>query len=120
MFLIFDYSKVWAASIFISNLLQVIFLQPHIDFGLKLLGADLMSIPGLYRFVQVFYSSFQSLLLSHFRFFYLSMYHLWHVQISVHLLLLSLKSKLQFEIKLNQSWTTHLFMTYLIVVDLFT
>lgn len=28
-------------------------LQPHVDFGLKLLGADVMSIPGLYRFVQV-------------------------------------------------------------------
>ena len=28
-------------------------LQPHVDFGLKLIGADLMSIPGLYRFVQV-------------------------------------------------------------------
>ena len=28
-------------------------LQPHVDFGLKVLGADLMSIPGLYRFVQV-------------------------------------------------------------------
>ena len=28
-------------------------LQPHVDFGLKLFGADLMSIPGLYRFVQV-------------------------------------------------------------------
>lgn len=28
-------------------------MQPHVDFGLKLLGADLMSIPGLYRFVQV-------------------------------------------------------------------
>ncbi|THG15796.1 hypothetical protein TEA_023656 [Camellia sinensis var. sinensis] len=27
-------------------------LQPHVDFGLKLLGADAMSIPGLYRFVQ--------------------------------------------------------------------
>ncbi|PON89993.1 Synaptotagmin-like mitochondrial-lipid-binding domain containing protein [Trema orientale] len=26
--------------------------KPHIDFGLKLVGADLMSIPGLYRFVQ--------------------------------------------------------------------
>ncbi|KAH9622516.1 hypothetical protein KSS87_008681 [Heliosperma pusillum] len=26
--------------------------KPHVDFGLKLLGADLMSIPGLYRFVQ--------------------------------------------------------------------
>lgn len=29
-------------------------LQPHVDFGLKLLGADLMAIPGLYVFVQVF------------------------------------------------------------------
>jgi len=29
------------------------FLQPHVDFGLKLLGADLMAIPGLYGFVQV-------------------------------------------------------------------
>jgi hypothetical protein len=28
-------------------------LQPHVDFGLKLLGADAMSIPGLYKFVQV-------------------------------------------------------------------
>ncbi|RWW40387.1 hypothetical protein BHE74_00054216 [Ensete ventricosum] len=27
-------------------------LQPHVDFGLKLLGADVMSVPGLYRFVQ--------------------------------------------------------------------
>ncbi|XP_024994130.1 synaptotagmin-1-like [Cynara cardunculus var. scolymus] len=26
--------------------------KPHVDFGLKLFGADLMSIPGLYRFVQ--------------------------------------------------------------------
>ncbi|KAF3434698.1 hypothetical protein FNV43_RR21783 [Rhamnella rubrinervis] len=26
--------------------------KPHVDFGLKLAGADLMSIPGLYRFVQ--------------------------------------------------------------------
>ncbi|KAF9622821.1 hypothetical protein IFM89_034056 [Coptis chinensis] len=28
--------------------------KPHVDFGLKLLGADVMSIPGLYRFVQEF------------------------------------------------------------------
>ncbi|XP_017698036.2 synaptotagmin-2-like isoform X2 [Phoenix dactylifera] len=27
-------------------------IQPHVDFGLKLLGADVMAIPGLYRFVQ--------------------------------------------------------------------
>ncbi|KAB2636220.1 hypothetical protein D8674_026754 [Pyrus ussuriensis x Pyrus communis] len=26
--------------------------KPYVDFGLKLFGADLMSIPGLYRFVQ--------------------------------------------------------------------
>ncbi|KAL6295554.1 hypothetical protein ACE6H2_003696 [Prunus campanulata] len=26
--------------------------KPHVDFGLKLLGADAMAIPGLYRFVQ--------------------------------------------------------------------
>lgn len=26
--------------------------KPHVDFGLKLFGADVMSIPGLYRFVQ--------------------------------------------------------------------
>ncbi|KAJ9189573.1 hypothetical protein P3X46_000848 [Hevea brasiliensis] len=26
--------------------------KPHVDFGLKLVGADLMSIPGLYRVVQ--------------------------------------------------------------------
>jgi hypothetical protein len=31
-------------------------LQPHVDFGLKLLGADAMSIPGLYRIVQVAYT----------------------------------------------------------------
>lgn len=28
-------------------------MQPHIDFGMKLLGGDIMSIPGLYRLVQV-------------------------------------------------------------------
>ncbi|CAN7141900.1 unnamed protein product [Brassica rapa subsp. narinosa] len=26
--------------------------KPHVDFGLKVLGGDLMSIPGLYRYVQ--------------------------------------------------------------------
>ncbi|VAI91612.1 unnamed protein product [Triticum turgidum subsp. durum] len=26
--------------------------KPHVDFGLKLLGGDVMAIPGLYRFVQ--------------------------------------------------------------------
>lgn len=33
-------------------------LQPHVDFGLKLLGADAMAIPGLYRFVQVDFLTF--------------------------------------------------------------
>lgn len=33
--------------------LHVFAFQPHVDFGLKLFGADLMSIPGLYRFIQV-------------------------------------------------------------------
>lgn len=38
---------------FFSFFLFALVLQPHVDFGLKLLGADAMSIPGLYRFVQV-------------------------------------------------------------------
>lgn len=28
--------------------------KPHVDFGLKVVGCDLMSVPGLYRFVQEF------------------------------------------------------------------
>ncbi|RWR96646.1 synaptotagmin-3 [Cinnamomum micranthum f. kanehirae] len=28
--------------------------KPHVDFGLKLLGVDIMAIPGLYRFIQEF------------------------------------------------------------------
>lgn len=28
-------------------------VQPHIDFGMNVLGCDIMSIPGLYRPVQV-------------------------------------------------------------------
>ncbi|KAJ9675027.1 hypothetical protein PVL29_024121 [Vitis rotundifolia] len=35
------------ASIFVS-----LMEKPHVDFGLKLLGADVMAIPGLYRLVQ--------------------------------------------------------------------
>jgi hypothetical protein len=35
-------------------------LQPHVDFGLKLLGADVMAIPGLYIFVQVFVTIVQT------------------------------------------------------------
>ncbi|OIT38963.1 synaptotagmin-1 [Nicotiana attenuata] len=36
----------------LSSLILFSLCKPHVDFGLKLLGADLMSIPGLYRFVQ--------------------------------------------------------------------
>ncbi|KAL5129287.1 Synaptotagmin-2 [Glycine soja] len=35
-----------------SNSLECVWFAPHVDFGLKLLGADAMSIPGLYRIVQ--------------------------------------------------------------------
>ncbi|KAJ7967164.1 synaptotagmin-2-like [Quillaja saponaria] len=35
-----------------ANIVVSLMEKPHIDFGLKLIGADLMSIPGLYRFVQ--------------------------------------------------------------------
>ncbi|XP_058783006.1 synaptotagmin-2-like [Vicia villosa] len=37
-----------------GNIYVSIMEKPHVDFGLKLIGADLMSIPGLYRFVQEF------------------------------------------------------------------
>ncbi|XP_057769257.1 synaptotagmin-1-like [Salvia miltiorrhiza] len=35
-----------------ANIIVSLMEKPHVDFGLKLGGADLMSIPGLYRFVQ--------------------------------------------------------------------
>lgn len=35
-----------------AKILVSLMEKPHVDFGLKLIGADLMSIPGLYRFVQ--------------------------------------------------------------------
>ncbi|CAI0435174.1 unnamed protein product [Linum tenue] len=35
-----------------ANIFVSLMEKPHVDFGLKLLGADVMSIPGLYRFVQ--------------------------------------------------------------------
>lgn len=35
-----------------ANIYVSLMEKPHVDFGLKLLGADLMSIPGLYRVVQ--------------------------------------------------------------------
>lgn len=37
----------------IDKMIFSIYLQPHVDFGIKILGGDIMSIPGLYRFVQV-------------------------------------------------------------------
>ncbi|KAL6646718.1 hypothetical protein ACP70R_015412 [Stipagrostis hirtigluma subsp. patula] len=35
-----------------AKILVSLMEKPHVDFGLKLLGADLMAIPGLYVFVQ--------------------------------------------------------------------
>ncbi|KAK3157893.1 hypothetical protein QOZ80_2AG0129850 [Eleusine coracana subsp. coracana] len=35
-----------------AKILVSLMEKPHVDFGLKLLGADLMAIPGLYAFVQ--------------------------------------------------------------------
>nr|DAD46774.1 TPA_asm: hypothetical protein HUJ06_016711 [Nelumbo nucifera] len=35
-----------------AKILVSLMEKPHVDFGLKLMGADIMSIPGLYRFVQ--------------------------------------------------------------------
>ncbi|KAJ0969943.1 hypothetical protein J5N97_022820 [Dioscorea zingiberensis] len=35
-----------------ASILVSLMEKPHVDFGLKLLGADVMSVPGLYRFVQ--------------------------------------------------------------------
>ncbi|XP_077220174.1 synaptotagmin-2-like [Tasmannia lanceolata] len=35
-----------------AKILVSLMEKPHVDFGLKLLGADVMSIPGLYRLVQ--------------------------------------------------------------------
>ncbi|KAL8088203.1 hypothetical protein AgCh_038105 [Apium graveolens] len=38
-----------------AKILVSLMEKPHVDFGLKLLGADAMSIPGLYSFVQLGY-----------------------------------------------------------------
>ncbi|ONK72603.1 uncharacterized protein A4U43_C04F21120 [Asparagus officinalis] len=35
-----------------AKILVSLMEKPHVDFGLKLLGADVMAVPGLYRFVQ--------------------------------------------------------------------
>lgn len=37
----------------ITSHLIFFFFQPHVDFGMNILGGDIMSIPGLYQFVQV-------------------------------------------------------------------
>lgn len=36
-----------------ANVVVSLMEKPHVDFGLKVLGGDIMSVPGLYRFVQV-------------------------------------------------------------------
>ncbi|XAR52359.1 hypothetical protein NMG60_11020385 [Bertholletia excelsa] len=35
-----------------GNIVISLMEKPHVDFGLKVLGGDIMSIPGLYRYVQ--------------------------------------------------------------------
>ncbi|CAL5416054.1 unnamed protein product [Camellia sinensis] len=55
--LIMEPSMKWAGNPNITVVAKAFGLRasvqvPHVDFGLKLLGADAMSIPGLYRFVQ--------------------------------------------------------------------
>ncbi|XP_074569701.1 synaptotagmin-2-like [Curcuma longa] len=35
-----------------ANIFVSLMEKPHVDFGLKLVGVDLMAVPGLYRFVQ--------------------------------------------------------------------
>ncbi|KAK1360847.1 hypothetical protein POM88_045321 [Heracleum sosnowskyi] len=42
----------WFLAFLVSPIYLSLMEKPHVDFGLKLLGADLMSIPGAYRFVQ--------------------------------------------------------------------
>ncbi|KAK9705597.1 hypothetical protein RND81_07G069100 [Saponaria officinalis] len=35
-----------------ANIIVSLMEKPHVDFGLKVMGGDIMAIPGLYRFVQ--------------------------------------------------------------------
>uniref|UniRef100_A0A5B7BMN6 Putative synaptotagmin-3 isoform X1 n=1 Tax=Davidia involucrata TaxID=16924 RepID=A0A5B7BMN6_DAVIN len=35
-----------------ANIVMSLMEKPHVDFGLKVLGGDIMAIPGLYQFVQ--------------------------------------------------------------------
>lgn len=43
----------WSVSKVIYIMTVLLTMQPHIDFGMNVLGCDIMSIPGLYRPVQV-------------------------------------------------------------------
>ena len=45
-------SSIYNSSVFFI-VFRITYLQPHVDFGMKILGGDIMSIPGLYQFVQV-------------------------------------------------------------------
>lgn len=40
------------------------YVQPHLDFGLNLLGGDIMAIPGLYQYILVHSLLYLSLFLS--------------------------------------------------------
>ncbi|KAM7260516.1 hypothetical protein ACFE04_011189 [Oxalis oulophora] len=42
-----------------ANIYVSLMENPHVDFGLKVIGADVMSIPGLYRFVQLRNTSYK-------------------------------------------------------------
>lgn len=33
--------------------MKILYLQPHVDFGLNFLGGDIMAIPNLYQYIQV-------------------------------------------------------------------
>ncbi|TKW11387.1 hypothetical protein SEVIR_6G230150v4 [Setaria viridis] len=46
------YSEAVGPYISFAKILVSLMEKPHVDFGLKLLRADVMVIPGLYRFVQ--------------------------------------------------------------------
>ncbi|KAF8403078.1 hypothetical protein HHK36_011172 [Tetracentron sinense] len=54
--LVFEPLVKWAGNPNIVLVLKLfslrITVQPHVDFGMKILGGDIMAIPGLYRFVQ--------------------------------------------------------------------
>ncbi|XP_071709735.1 synaptotagmin-3-like isoform X2 [Rutidosis leptorrhynchoides] len=54
--LVFDLVAKWAGNPNVTLVLNVLHLpikiQPDVDFGLKVMGGDLMAIPGLYHFIQ--------------------------------------------------------------------